>query len=131
MRRIITCEFVKVKLFDEFVDAGREFADRAKGAGEAQIENTRDAIRGAFDSAREQAKSGYERAITQTESNVEKITETLGIDQIFDRRVERALQRLGYPTVKQFEALKKKVVASQRKPAAPKTKARTPAKKSA
>jgi len=99
----------KVKLFDEFVDAGREFADRAKGSGESQLETTREAIRGAFDNARDQAKNRYDRAVDQTETNVEKLAETLGIEHIFDRRIERALDRLGYPTKKQFTALNKKV----------------------
>ena len=97
----------KSKMFDEYVDAGRDFADRAKGSSEAQFENTRDAIRGAFDKAREQAKSGYDQAVTQTEANVEKLAETFGIEQVFDRRIERALERLGYPTAQQFDALKK------------------------
>lgn len=110
----------KAKMFDEYVDAGRDFASRAKGSSETQFETTRDAIRGAFDKAREQAKSGYDRAVTQTESNVEKIAETFGIDQVFDRRIERALERLGYPTAKQFDTLKKKVASSRRKVAAKK-----------
>jgi len=105
----------KVKLFDDFVDAGREFADRAKRSGESQVEDTREAIRGAFDTARDQAKSSYDRAVSQTEANVEKIAETLGIEQIFDRRVERALERLGYPTSKQFASLSKKVNAQKSK----------------
>jgi poly(hydroxyalkanoate) granule-associated protein len=113
----------KVKLFDDFVDAGRDFADRAKGSGESQLENTREAIRGAFDKAREQAKSSYVRAVDQTEANVEKIAGKLGIDQIFDRRIERALDRLGYPSSKQFAALNKKVTALT-KSAAPKAKAK-------
>jgi poly(hydroxyalkanoate) granule-associated protein len=112
----------KVRMFDEFVDAGRAFADRARNTGETQFETTREAIRGAFDTARDQAKSSYDRAVVQTESNAEKIAGALGIDQIFDRRVERAMKRLGYPTAKQFAAMNKKVNALA-KPAAPKAKA--------
>jgi len=125
----------KVKLFDEFVDAGREFADKARSSGESQFETTREAIRGAFDSAREQAKSSYVQAVAQTESNVEKIAGSLGIDQIFDRRIERALERLGYPTATQFKSLNKKVAALAKsetpKPKAAKKKAPAASRKSA
>lgn len=119
----------KAELFDELAGAGREFADRAAETGQTQFEKTRDAVRDSFAKAREQVMGTYDRAIGQTESGVDKIAEHLGIEQIFDRRVEKALERLGYPTKKQFDSLKRKVNAPQRKTGS--AKAASPKKKSA
>jgi poly(hydroxyalkanoate) granule-associated protein len=101
--------------FTDLVNAGREFADRARETGESQFQTVRDTVNNAFDKAHREIKSGYDKALDQTESNVEKVAESLGIEQIFDRRVDKALQRLGYPTKKQHAALSRKVNALKKK----------------
>lgn len=110
----------KARLYEDLVKTGRKFADQAKDKGQSQLDDARKTIRDAFDKARNEVKSTYDRAIDQTETGVEKIAESLGIEQIFDRRVAKALDRLGYPTKKQYDALQRKVNALSKKAAAPK-----------
>ena len=119
----------KVKLYEDLVKTGRKFADQAKDKGQSQLDDARKAIRDAFDKARDDVKTTYDRAIDQTESGVDKIAESLGIEHIFDRRVGKVLDRLGYPTKKQFDALNRKVNALSKTAATPKAstpKAATP-----
>jgi len=110
----------KTKLYKDLVKTGRKFSDQAKDKGQSQLDDVRKTIRDAFDKARDEVRSTYDRAIDQTESGVDKIAESLGIEQIFDRRVAKALDRLGYPTKKQYDALQRKVNALSKKATAPK-----------
>ena len=121
----------KTELFGELVGAGRDFADRARQSGQTRFEDVQSAIQNTFDQARGQVTGNYEKASDQVETGVDKIAESLGIDQIFDRRISKALNRLGYPDKKKFDALNRKVNALNRQINPQKKKAAGTRKKSA
>jgi poly(hydroxyalkanoate) granule-associated protein len=114
------------ELFNDLVKAGRKFAKRAKGTGGGTFDEARRVIGESLDKVRDRALDSYDRVLDQAGNGMDKVAEGLRFDQVFDRRVEKALKRLGYPTPRQYNTLKRKVMVLET-PKAPKRKVKAKA----
>lgn len=114
------------ELFEEFVKAGRKFAKKAKGTSENRFEDARKAVSESLEEVRDRALFSYDKVLDQAGNGLDKVAEGLRIEQVFDRRVEKALKRLGYPTPRQYNTLKRKVMKLEA-PKAPKRKVKAKA----
>jgi poly(hydroxyalkanoate) granule-associated protein len=84
------------KLFQELVTEGSKFDQRARTTAKHLMDNALKQVRGAVD--------------TGVESVRDKTSETWeNIEQIFQSRVQRALQQLGVPTADEIHMLSRKV----------------------
>lgn len=97
------------KLYRDLVRDGEKVVKQARSAGESWLDDARKSVSDRWTTARTKVDSAVEETAEQAGSGLARVEEALGIDQIFDRRVKRALDRLGYPTPNQHMALKRKV----------------------
>lgn len=104
----------KGSLIDDLVEEGRKLARRAKGSGHSKFDSVQHSVRKSFSKAREQVSEQYDRVIDQAESGVDTVVESTGIDQVFDRRVAKAVERLGLADRKKIDALNLEIEALQK-----------------
>lgn len=84
------------RIFQELVEEGAEYDKRARTASKQMLDSALKQVRGAVDSRME----GVRDKTSETWENIE---------QIFQSRVQRALQQLGVPTADEIHMLSNKV----------------------
>jgi len=125
-----TASEIGAKTFDSLVDQGQGYRKAASKKTGDLIEDVQDAVREVTEGAQTRASGLIDQVREQ--SNVTRLND------VFDKRVDATLHRLGVPTQKDLDALNAKldkliklVEAKDKKPAAKKATRKKPAAKKA
>ncbi len=96
-----TASEIGAKTFESLVDQGEQYRKKASKTTEKLIREAQEAVRDVTENAQSRASGLFDQV--RDTSNVSKLHD------VFDRRVDSALSRIGVPTRKDFDALNAKL----------------------